>query len=107
HERRLNIRSTGLTLGGSIGKHAEQDRDVRSRAARLLLEQVRRLTHEALAPELHAELLIVVEAAREEVRLLKEGHEPQKLDGRNLRVHGVVAEELVHRLDHEEMEHAS
>jgi hypothetical protein len=65
------------------------------------------MSHEALAPETHAKVLIGIEFASEEVRFAKEVHETEEFGGGDAGVDGVVGEEFMDGFDHEELEDAA
>lgn len=71
NEGGFGFSAAALSLLTLIMVHAEQNMYVGGSTAALLFEQVGRLLHEALAPKLHAQFLVLVELLGELITLLQ------------------------------------
>ena len=79
NECSLGLGATALSLLSLVVVHPEEDMHISGGAAALLLQQVRGLLHEALAPELHAQVLVLVELLGKLIALLQQAHQSEKL----------------------------
>lgn len=93
-------------LAGRVVVHAEEDVDEGCRAGRLLAKKVGQVAHETDLPERHSQVLVRVELACESVRLVERGHEAEELGRRDGGVNALVLQELVGRLNEEELQDA-